>query len=281
MAAQIRRGANRTTNRGANRTAPEAAAASSSLFGNLPMLILLAVLALVIYGVNLLYKQIDRPLTNVMIGGDFTFLETAELTELVVQEIDGGFLSIDLSHLSTVLREHPWVDEVSVRREWPSSLKVEVIEEVPIARWGEKGFLNRLGEELLIENNSQLGALPVLRADFGSSREMMENYQLMAELLIPTGLKIAELKRDDLGVWFIDTANGVRLVIGRDKVSEKIKRFTTVWASGLNRQLKQIKTIDLRYPNGLAVAWKEGALAAAWQGTGKENRQEIAAAVEA
>ena len=52
-------------------------------------------------------------------------------------------------------------------------------------------------------------------------------------------------------------------------------------ASGLNRQLKQIKTIDLRYPNGLAVAWKEGALAEAWQGTREENRQERAAAIEA
>ena len=276
MAVQNRRGASRAAG-----TAPEATASSVARFGSLPLLILLAILALVIYGVSLLYKQIDRPLTNVMIGGDFTFLKTDELTELVVEEIDGGFLSIDLGHLSAVLDEHPWVDEVSVRRQWPSRLKVEVIEEVPIARWGEKGFLNRLGEELLIENNSQLGALPVLRADFGSSREMMENYQLMAELLIPTGLKIAELKRDDLGVWSIDTAKGVRLVIGRDKVSEKIKRFTTVWASGLNRQLKQIKTIDLRYPNGLAVAWKEGALAEAWQGTIEENRQERAAAIEA
>ena len=55
----------------------------------------------------------------------------------------------------------------------------------------------------------------------------MENYQLMAELLIPTGLKIAELKRDSLGVWFIDTATGMRLVIGRDQVSEKIRRFST------------------------------------------------------
>ena len=87
-------------------------------------------------------------------------------------------------------------------------LKVEVTEEVPIARWGKKGFLNRLGEELIIENNSHLGALPVLRAETGSSREMMENYQLMAELLVPTGLKIAELQRDSLGVWYLDTAPG-------------------------------------------------------------------------
>lgn len=277
MATRNRRGANRKTEQSAN----SSAGVLTSAFSSLSIILLFAVLALVIYGSGLLYKQIDKPLTNVMIGGNFTFLETAELSELVVKEIDGGFLSIDLSRLSAVLRQHPWVDEVSVRREWPSILKVEVIEEVPIARWGEKGFLNRLGEELLIENNSHLGALPVLRADFGSSRDMMENYQLMAELLIPTGLKIAELKRDSLGVWFIDTATGVRLVIGRDQVSEKIRRFTTVWAAGLSQQLKHIKTIDLRYPNGLAVAWKDGALVGAWQETLEGNRKKISGAVQA
>ena len=277
MATQNRRGANRKT----QQSADNSAGVLTSAFSSLSTVLLFAVLSLVIYGAGLLYKQIDKPLTNVMIGGNFTFLETAELSELVVKEIDGGFLSTDLSRLGDVLREHPWVDEVSVRREWPSILKVEVIEEVPIARWGEKGFLNRLGEELLIENNSHLGALPVLRADFGSSRDMMENYQLMAELLIPTGLKIAELKRDSLGVWFIDTATGVRLVIGRDQVSEKIRRFTTVWAAGLSQQLKHIKTIDLRYPNGLAVAWKEGALAGAWQEILEGNREKISGAVQA
>ena len=84
-------------------------------------MLLVGLFALVIYGGGLLYKQIDKPLTNVMIGGNFTYLETAELSELVDEEIDGGFLSVDLNRLSEVLREHPWVDEVSVRREWPST----------------------------------------------------------------------------------------------------------------------------------------------------------------
>ena len=211
----------------------------------------------------------DKPLTNVTIGGNFTFLQTAELTKLVASEVDGGFLSVDLEHLSDVLRANPWVEEVRLSRQWPSMLKVEVVEQVPIARWGEKGFLNQLGEELLIANNSNLSALPVLRAEFGSSREMMEKYQLMAELLAPTGLKIIELRRDNLGVWFIETAPGVRLVVGRDQVSEKLRRFNRVWAEGLSQQLKNIKTIDLRYPNGLAVAWKDGITMAA-----QENIQE-------
>ena len=49
-------------------------------------------------------------------------------------------------------------------------------------------------------------------------------------------------------------------MLGREQVGEKIKRLALVWESGLSQQVKQIKTIDLRYPNGLAVAWKDGSL---------------------
>jgi cell division protein FtsQ len=135
-----------------------------------------------------------------------------------------------------------------------------VIEEVPIARWGEAGFLNRLGEQLDIVDNSALESLPVLRTQFGSSQEMMESYQMLAALLQPTGLKLVELQRDNLGVWRVETARGIKLVLGRDQLGDKLKRLALAWNSGLQNELDNIKTIDLRYPNGLAVAWKDGSL---------------------
>jgi cell division protein FtsQ len=51
------------------------------------------------------------------------------------------------------------------------------------------------------------------------------------------------------------------LVLGRDEIAEKIRRLVIVWQSGLSLQSDSIETIDLRYPNGLAVSWKESALA--------------------
>jgi cell division protein FtsQ len=99
---------------------------------------------------------------------------------------------------------------------------------------------------------------------------MMQQYQSMAQLLAPTGLKLVELQRDNLGAWRVDTESGVGLVLGRNKLVEKLRRFALVWESGLNRQLNNIKTIDLRYPNGLAVAWKDGILVGAQLNT-EEN----------
>jgi cell division protein FtsQ len=66
-----------------------------------------------------------------------------------------------------------------------------------------------------------------------------------------------------MGAWRVLTDKGVELVLGREQIGEKIKRLALVWESGLNQQVKEIKTIDLRYPNGLAVAWRDGSLAGA------------------
>jgi cell division protein FtsQ len=220
-------------------------------------LLMVTVFVAAIFGADFIYKQIDTPLSKIMVGGNFNHLEEQELAELVNIEIDGGFLSMNLNQLRQELQSHPWIHQVSVRREWPSTLKVEVIEEVPIARWGKKGFLNRLGDQLSLPENSNLKSLPVLEADFGSSQDMIAQYLLLAELLAPTDLRLTELQRDAVGAWQIETASGVRIVLGRDQIIEKIRRLIVVWASGLDVQLNNIATIDLRYPNGLAVSWRD------------------------
>ena len=220
-------------------------------------LLMVTVFVAAIFGADFIYKQIDTPLSKIMVGGNFNHLEEQELAELVNMEIDGGFLSMNLNQLRQELQSHPWIHQVSVRREWPSTLKVEVIEEVPIARWGKKGFLNRLGDQLSLPENSNLNSLPVLEADFGSSQDMIAQYLLLAELLAPTDLRLTELQRDAVGAWQIETAAGVRIVLGRDQIIEKIRRLIVVWGSGLDVQLNNIATIDLRYPNGLAVSWRD------------------------
>jgi cell division protein FtsQ len=222
----------------------------------LPALMIMLLVA-TIYGADYIYKQIDTPLSRVMVGGEFKHLKEAELATLVRAQIDGGFLSMNLIHLQNELQSHPWIHQVSVRREWPSTLKVEVVEEVPIARWGQKGFLNRLGDQLAIKENSQLRSLPVLQTEFGKSQDMVEQYQLISELLIPVDLKLTELQRNAVGAWQVDTTEGVRLILGRGQIVEKMRRLAIVWQSELVNKKSNIAAIDLRYPNGLAVSWRQ------------------------
>lgn len=253
MATQNRRGANRpqANNKGQR---------IDRFIDGISRLLLISLTVAAVYGINRLFQAVNKPVTEIVVVGELSYLQQQELVDLVSTEIGGGFLTIDLQDLRQNLQRHPWVDSASIRRQWPATLSVRVIEEVPIARWGEAGFLNRLGEQLDIVDNSALESLPVLRTQYGSSQEMMESYQMLAALLQPTGLKLVELQRDNLGVWRVETARGIKLVLGRDQLGEKLKRLVLAWNSGLQNELNDIKTIDLRYPNGLAVAWKDGLL---------------------
>jgi cell division protein FtsQ len=208
------------------------------------------------YGAVLAINHLDKPIAKISIQGEFRYIEQEQFIELVNGQISGGFITIDLGALQDVLHKHPWVAEVSIQRQWPANLHINVIEEVPIARWGDDSFLNRTGEQLIIKDNSHLSNLPLMTAKFGSSSEVMKQYQRLADLIIPTGLKLAKLELDSLGAWQVETSNGIKLILGRNHVGEKIRRLVMVWRSDLHQQSTKIKTIDLRYPNGLAVAWR-------------------------
>ena len=90
MATQNRRGANRRQ-RGMNRPAQRS---FSGWLENISRLLIVAMFVVVIYGGKLVYQQIDKPLTQIMIGGDFSYLQQQELMSLVNNQIDGGFLSV-------------------------------------------------------------------------------------------------------------------------------------------------------------------------------------------
>jgi cell division protein FtsQ len=239
-----------------NKTNHDSSDFIDSLLHNLTKLITVMLFCAIAYGAALAINHLDKPIVKVSIEGEFRYIEQKQFIELVNSQLSGGFITIDLNALQNVLHQHPWVAEVSIQRQWPANLHINVIEEVPIARWGNDSFLNRTGDQLIIKDNSHLSNLPLMTAKFGSSSEVMKQYQRLADLLIPTGLKLAKLDLDSLGAWQVETNNGIKLILGRNHVGEKIRRLVMVWRSDLHQQSAKIKTIDLRYPNGLAVAWR-------------------------
>jgi cell division protein FtsQ len=204
-----------------------------------------------------IYYSFDRPLTNIMISGDFQYLHKRELTELLRDHLQVGFLSVDLKGLQREIEGHPWVDQVSIWRQWPTTLQVDVIEEIPIARWGESGFLNHRGKQLDNPSGIRLEMLPVLQSSLATSEKMMGHYQRFNQQLSATGLRIVSLQYDAAGAWQLQTTDNFRLFLGHDQLLPKLRRFVQVWTLGLSDKSSLIENIDLRYPNGFAVAWKD------------------------
>ena len=208
-----------------------------------------------LWGGERLFHKLDAPIGVIAVKGQFTYVDKGDVQVLVEPLVSGGILSLSLIQIREQLELHPWIDEVAVSRQWPSGLVITVVEEVPIARWGSRGFLNSRGEMLEIEDNSDLASLPLLEGRVSSERLLMNTYREVSQLLLPSNLKISTLKRDARGAWWLGLDNGLELVVGRDHMMEKMRRFLRVWELELKAQVERIAQVDIRYDNGVAVKW--------------------------
>lgn len=199
-------------------------------------------------------KVFERPIKSVVVEGDFNFITKQRATELISNEIDGDFLQLDLMQLKNALLGDPWVEKVTLNRRWPDTLVVKISEQKPIARWGD-GFLNQRGEIVLVDEASKLSGLPWLQGSETDAPEILQQYQDLSQLLRSRGLEVIALKCDNKKSWRLTIKNHVEIALGRDQVMEKMRRFVTVYDTHLSNIWLDVKAIDLRYTNGVAVRW--------------------------
>lgn len=201
-----------------------------------------------------LVKVFERPIKSVVVEGEFKLITKARATELIGNEIDGDFLQLNLMRLKDALLTDPWVEKVTLNRRWPDTLVVKITEQKPIARWGD-GFLNQRGEIVRVEDATKLSGLPWLQGNESDAIEILQQYQDLSQILRSRGLEVLALKCDNKKSWRLTIKNHVEIALGRDQVMEKIRRFVTVYDTKLNSVWTDVKAIDLRYSNGVAVRW--------------------------
>jgi len=199
-------------------------------------------------------KVFERPIKSVVVEGDFNFITKQRATELIGNEIDGDFLQVDLMQLKNALLSDSWVEKVTLNRRWPDTLVVKIAEQKPIARWGD-GFLNQRGEIIRVDEAGKLSGLPWLQGSEADAPEILQQYQDLSQLLRSRGLDIIELKCDNKKSWRLTIKNHVEIALGRDQVMEKMRRFVTLYDTHLRNVWMDVKAIDLRYSNGVAVRW--------------------------
>ena len=75
----------------------------------------------------------------------------------------------------------------------------------------------------------------------------------------------ARLRREQIvGIvvqFALTLSNGIEVVLGRDQVTERFDRFVTVYQERLVSRANEVKRVDARYSNGVAVKWKPDATA--------------------
>ena len=195
------------------------------------------------------------PLRAVSLQGELRNLDKAELQQLVKPYLGQNFFALDIGSLQALLAAHPWIEQVSVHRQWPDRLQVYFQERTPFGHWGREEMVDVNGVRFRPAVVRQPGPWPQLAGPDGHETALIRHYRDADALLKQAGLQLAELTQDERRAFRIVTADGLEIRLGRDHFPERLQRFVNLYPHLLADLSGKMAAVDLRYTHGFAVRW--------------------------
>jgi cell division protein FtsQ len=180
----------------------------------------------------------------------------------VIGKIRGNFFTTDLDQVRSTFETVPWVRRATVRREWPNQLIVEVEEHEALGTWGEDGRLLSVKGDVFTANLAEADddhELPAFDGPKGSEKDVLARFTELRSWFSPVQLAPQALSLSDRYAWTVRLDNGMSVALGReqdkDTLKKRVQRLVGVYPQLVARlQEGRIDTIDMRYPNGLALS---------------------------
>ena len=198
----------------------------------------------------------NLPIKTIAIKGKFRHLDRDNLRRVMSKAIDGGFFTTDIQRIRQAGLSLPWVDDVSITRVWPDQLIMEVTEQQPVARWGDKALVNGRGQ--VFYPVKPMRKWPELRLSGADEKApvVLGFYTRVKAAFAARNLHIRSLALDERAEWNMRLDNGLEIVLGRDDAAERLQRFLGLYGEISSKELKPVRA-DLRYEQGFAVDWQE------------------------
>ncbi len=197
------------------------------------------------------------PINNVQIEGAFVHLSRGDIQQQLKQVLTGGYFTADIEVVRNSLLLLPWVQDASIRRQWPSTLRIRIIERKAVAYWSDDSLLSDKGELFKPEQINRDMQIPVINGPEGLHHKVWGFLVTLHAELSGLGLDVNKLVLDERRSWSMLLSNGVELQLGRNHTERRIQRFVKVFSMQNAPKIDDIKYIDLRYPNGFAMKSKQ------------------------
>lgn len=215
------------------------------------------------------------PVERVQIDGPLEYADDAALGDAVAPFLHDSMMRVDIRGARRALEAQPWVAAAAVRRAWPDTVRIEVREREPMAYWidgsdaeramaeaGADGasprvLVDRGGQRFEPPQGSIPEGLPRLIGPDGAADQVVERFRRLNRLFDDAGVNMAALARSPRGSWDAELDEGTRIALGRDAPEERMARFVDALPTLRNRRDDPMDRVDLRHPNGFAIAWGE------------------------
>lgn len=198
------------------------------------------------------YFFLNKPFRNIKVFASYNYLDEKELEKIVKSGLRGGFFGVNnLYYLRDQILQNGWVESVSIKRQWPGGLVINVVEQKPILWWNEqlvndKGELFFPGKEFVLD-------LPRIESINFEIGDILEIYKVTSDLVWP--FKLVKIKKVIDHYWQLEFEPCCIFILGVNQPAQSLMRIYPVLKKITNNFNKIPKKVDARYSGDLAVKW--------------------------
>jgi len=190
-------------------------------------------------------------------------VNTQIIRSTVLGKIRGNFFTTNLDTIRHAFEMVPWVRKASVRREWPDRLIITLEEHTPLGTWGEDGQILSVKGDVFTANLAEVeeeSKLLEFSGPSGSEKDVLQHYLEFKDSFKAISLVPEAVNYSKRYAWEVKLSDGVTVQLGREENStvlkERVDRLIQVYPELTHRLQGKIESVDLRYPNGLALKAK-------------------------
>lgn len=196
------------------------------------------------------------PITTIKVAATYEHITHKELENVLAKYLDASFFLLSVKGLQSELNSMSWIDTAYVERVWPDTLKIKLTEKKPVAIWGD-ALMTRDGK--LFNQGSVPSDLdiPKLKGPQSQQLEVLQVYEKLSKILSSYGLNASGLYLRDNQSWVLLLNHNVKIYLGKKELEERLLRFCKAYPAVFAEKADQLAGVNLRYPRGMAVQWKQ------------------------
>lgn len=237
---------------------------SRRLTGYLAALLVVILIAGAALGWRELHLPGTFPIKVVKVQGQYQYVSADALKLTLMPYVKSGFFNVNIRSAQNALLNIPGVQSASIRRVFPDTVQISIIEQQAIARWDGVGLISSTGVIFTprLIDLSRFNDLPLFSAETSDIPEILKMYTAVTALLQAVGLKLDALSVDPTGDWQLKTEQGFEIELGSVDMLSRLQAFLQGYKALMESQPGNgLVYVDLRYRKGFAVQWQEPMLA--------------------
>ena len=170
---------------------------------------------------------------------------------------DKSIFLLPIKNISQDIKKNKWIKDIHINSNYKNTLLINIEEEIPLGIYDNDNqkllFSSNLVVLEIIKNEKKYLELITFYGEnsINNSKKLILNFDDEFYNMINSVIYIEKRR------WNILLKNEILLKLPEKKIQEALKNYKKIYANFSNKDLKEIKSIDLRISNQAIIEYKE------------------------